>query len=135
MVRWIRSARVSTSRKFVEALSWAKDVAAFVEGKHKVPTIGVYVDASGQMPTIRWVIDYDNLASVEATQARIAGDTEYHQKLRDAESKGLFISGQIVLQTPQTPQPSPRPAGWGVWTRRMRCPGTRRHPVWQLEGR
>jgi NIPSNAP protein len=95
MVRWMRSARISDAGKFVEAVAWAKEVAAFVEKKHKAPKIGVYVDAFGHMGTIRWVVDYDNLASLEATQTGILGDSEYFQKVREAADKGLFMQGQI----------------------------------------
>lgn len=66
-----------------------------MEKKHKGPKISVFADAFGQAGTIRWMVDYESLASLETAQAGILGDGEYFQRLREAEAKGLFMPGDI----------------------------------------
>ena len=95
MVRWMRSARIKNGGKFVEAVTWAKEVAAFAEKKYNTPRVNVYTDIVGQSGTIRWIIDYDDLAEFEKVQAKGMGDPEYFAKLKEAESKQLFIEGQV----------------------------------------
>ncbi len=95
MVRWMRSARVKNGAKFIEAVTWAKQVAAFAEKKYNTPKVNVYMDVVGQIGTIRWIIDYDDLAEFEKVQAQVLGDPEYFAKLKQAESKELFIEGQL----------------------------------------
>jgi uncharacterized alpha/beta hydrolase family protein len=95
MVRWMRSARIKNGGKFVEAVTWAKDVAAFAEKKYNTPKVNVYVDAVGQVGTIRWIIDYEDLTEFEKVQAQGLRDPEYFAKLKEAESKALFVEGQM----------------------------------------
>ena len=95
MVRWMRSARIKHGSKSIEAVTWAKEVAAFAEKKHNTPKINVYTDVVGQSGTVRWIIDYDDLTEFEKSRAKLGGDPEYFVKLKEAESKALFVEGQI----------------------------------------
>ena len=95
MVRWMRSARIKNGSKAIEAVTWAKEVAAFAEKKHNTPTINVYTDVVGQAGTIRWITDYEDLAEFEKARVKLGGDPEYFAKLKEAEGKALFIEGEI----------------------------------------
>ncbi len=95
MVRWMRSARIRHGGKFVEAVTYAKDIAAFVEKKYKAPRVNVYVDAVGQIGTIRWIVDYDDLGSFEKVQTQLLADSEYFQKIGKAGINELFIEGSV----------------------------------------
>jgi NIPSNAP protein len=95
MVRWMRSARIKGGGKFVEAVTWAKEIAAFAEKKYSTPRVNVYVDAVGHVGTIRWMIDYGDLAEFEKVQAQALRDPEYFAKLKEAESKALFVEGEM----------------------------------------
>ena len=95
MVRWMRSARINGGGKMPDAMAWAKDIALFVEKKGYVSGVSVWSDMFGQAGTVRWMVDHPDLATLEKVQARIATDTEYFQKIREAESKDLFLPGSI----------------------------------------
>jgi len=53
------------------------------------------MDVVGHTGTIRWIVDYNDLAEFEKVQAQGMGDPEYFAKLKEAESKELFVEGQI----------------------------------------
>lgn len=95
MVRWMRSAKINGAGKLPDAVAWAKDVAAFVEKRGYVSGLTVWADMFGQAGTVRWMVDYDDLAGLEKVQLRITSDSEYFQKLREAESRGLFLPGSV----------------------------------------
>ena len=94
MVRWMRTARIKNG-KFVDAITWAKEIAAFVEKKHKTPKVDVCVDAVGRMGTIRWIADYEDLSSFEKVQTKLMADAEYFQRVKEGTSKDLFIEGSF----------------------------------------
>jgi hypothetical protein len=88
--------------KFTDAVVWAKDMAAFAEKRFKLPKVQVFLDAFGSVGTIRWVVDYDDLAALERAQNQLLTDNEYHQKVQQAASNQLFIDGSgqdIVLRS------------------------------------
>src|SRR5437899_9309700 len=94
MVRWMRNARIKDG-KFVDAITWAKEVAAFVEKKHKTPRVDVCVDSLGRVGTIHWIVDYEDLASFERVQTKLMADAEYFQRVKEGISKDLFIEGSF----------------------------------------
>jgi hypothetical protein len=89
MVRWMRTARVSSGANYVAAVAWAKDIARLVEKKGYVREIVVSLDLFGPTGTIRWTVDHDDLASLEKVQAQLTNDPEYFEKMREAD--GLFL--------------------------------------------
>ncbi|HXU89515.1 MAG TPA: hypothetical protein VFQ62_11740 [Methylomirabilota bacterium] len=65
------------------------------EKKHNSPAVQIYLYAFGQAGTIRWIVDFENLASIGASHAAISKDPEYFEKLKEAESKNLFVPGDL----------------------------------------
>jgi hypothetical protein len=92
MLRWMRSVRIAPG-KFQDAAARGREIATFVEKKYGAPKISVYLDSFGQVGTMRWMTDYDDFASFEKIQGRFLADPEYHQKVSEVATKGLFIPG------------------------------------------
>ncbi len=83
MVRWTRSLRVSSAKYVPQAMQWAKEIAEFVSKKYKIQ-VDVYTDSFGEINTIRWFVDYADLATMEKVMSGIMTDQEYWQKVIQA---------------------------------------------------
>jgi hypothetical protein len=90
MVRWMRSVRVSAGN-FPQALQWAKEMAEFVKKYEGLSSIEVYMDTFGEVGTLRWFVDYPDLATLEKVQDQVRADQEYWKRIN--QTKGLFIEG------------------------------------------
>jgi hypothetical protein len=89
-VRWTRSSQIANG-KYLEAIGWAKETSAYVEKKWNTPSVSVWLDSFGQMGTMRWSIDFPDLASVEKVQTQMLADQGYWQLVDKAFKNGLFI--------------------------------------------
>ena len=94
-VRWMRSAVISNGR-FLEAVAWSKETTSFVEKKFGTGKIETWVDAFGQVGSIRWSIDFPDLATVEKVQAQMLMDQDYWKHVERAAKAQLFIDGSTV---------------------------------------
>src|SRR5579863_9158423 len=93
-VRFTRSAKISRGR-FMEALAWAKETAGYVESKFGLPKVSVWIDAFGDINTVRWTIDYADLAAIDKANAQLMADGDYWTMVERANEKGLFIDGSV----------------------------------------
>ena len=93
MFRWMRSVRIAAG-KTVPALAWAKEMSEYAKKYEGIPSIDVFLDAFGEAGTIRWMVDYPDLATLEKTQNQLLADQEYFQKLESASD--LFIEGSAI---------------------------------------
>ena len=75
-VRWMRTATIKNGR-FMEAIAWAKETAGYVEKKFGTGKCDVWLDTFGPVGTIRWSIDFADLASIEKVQATMLMDADY----------------------------------------------------------
>jgi hypothetical protein len=91
MVRWMRSVNVKGA-KYMEAIGWAKEMAAYCEKAYGLK-IHVFLDAFGDVSTIRWTIDYPDLATTEKAMDKVLADPEYFKRVTQAFSNGLFVEG------------------------------------------
>ena len=92
MVRWMRKARVAPG-KFMEAMGFATEIAAYVKKFEGLPPVHVFMDSFGDMTTIRWVVDYESLAAMEKVNTQMMSDQEYFQKIDS--SSHVFIQGSV----------------------------------------
>ncbi len=92
MIRWIRTAQMVTG-KAMPAIAWSKEIAEFVKKYEGLSSIDVFIDAFGDVGTIRWICDYQDLATLEKINKQIMVDQEYWQRLEKAQ--GLFIEGKV----------------------------------------
>jgi len=95
MIRWTRSARISSPKYFPQATQWAKQIAEFVNNKYKIQ-VSVYMDSFGEIGTIRWFCDYADLATLEKVGNQLNTDQEYWQKVIQASD---FIMQSSVCDT------------------------------------
>ena len=94
-VRWMRTARIRNG-KFMEAIAWAKETSAYVEKKHNVGKVGIWLDALGEVGTIRWTIDYPDMASYDKAMTAVMMDADYWKMLN--KSVELFHDGGTTDQ-------------------------------------
>jgi hypothetical protein len=73
--------------KFAEALQFATEMSEFSK-KYE----GIFLDGFGEVGTIRWFVDYENLASLEKIMDQIYADPDWFKKI--SEAKDLFIEGK-----------------------------------------
>lgn len=92
MIRWMRSARMARGNA-MKVLAWSKEIAEYVKKHEGISSIDVFLDAFGDGGTVRWIVDYEDLATLDKTQNQIMADQEYWKKLEAAQN--LFIEGSI----------------------------------------
>jgi len=89
MIRWTRSGRIAPG-KTIPAVKWAKEITEFVNKKYKLQ-VTVYMDSFGEVGTIRWFADYEDLAALEKVMNQLWPDPEYFEKVNQAAD--LFVPG------------------------------------------
>jgi hypothetical protein len=94
-VRWTRNATIANG-KYMEAIAWAKEMAGYVEKKFGTPSCSVWMDVFGPVGTVRWSIDFTDLAAVEKAQSAMMADANYWQLIDKAFKSGLFVDGAAV---------------------------------------
>jgi len=94
-IRWMRTATIANG-KYMEAISWAKEVSGYVEKKWGTPPVSVFIDTFGPMGVVRWTTDYADLAAVEKVQNQMMMDQAYWQLIDKAFKNGLFQDGTGV---------------------------------------
>jgi hypothetical protein len=88
----MRTAKISNG-KFMEAVSWAKEMSGYVEKKTGLK-VDTWLDSFGNVGTIRWSIDTTDLAAVEKAQSVILTDADYWKSIAKASTNQLFIDGE-----------------------------------------
>ncbi len=75
MYRFVRSVRVQPGRQ-VEALAWAKAIAEHF-GRHYGKDLRVLMEVFGEVGSLYWVSDHDDLAAIEQLMGQLAQDQEW----------------------------------------------------------
>ena len=99
MFRFHRISRAKPG-KFPEAIQFAKEVAGYINTKYAPISVQAYIEQFGDIGTLHWHVDYDNLAAVEKINAQLLTDQGYWALLNKAAD--LFIEGSghdTLLQT------------------------------------
>ena len=89
MVRWTRSVRVIPG-KDPQAIQWAKEMTDWLRKKFG-GQLSVYMDCFGEVGTIRYFADFENLAAVEKWMQQMMADQEFWQKVSQVPT--LFQGG------------------------------------------
>ena len=90
MIRWMSIVRLSAG-KGVPAMQWAKEMVEFAKKYEGAPPVHVFLDSFGDMGTIRFYADYDDLVAFELVSNQLVADEDYWKKIEEA--KDLFIDG------------------------------------------
>jgi hypothetical protein len=99
MVRWMRTAQIAIG-KAMPAIGWSKEIAEFVKKYEGVSSVDVFLDIFGELGTIRWIVDYEDLATLEKVEKQIMEDQEYWQRLE--KTKEFFVESKahdIILRS------------------------------------
>ncbi len=83
--------------KYMEAISWAKETAGYVEKKWGTPPVSVFIDSFSAMGVVRWTTDYADLAALEKVQNQMMLDQGYWQLVEKAFKGGLFIDASRLI--------------------------------------
>ena len=92
MIRWTRSLRVSSGKYIPQAIQWAKEIAEFVNKKYKIQ-VSVYMDSFGEIDTLRWFCDYEDLGTMEKIRNQINMDQEYWEIVSKASE--FIMQGSV----------------------------------------
>ena len=92
MIRYQRSGRAKVGKAW-EVIQFAKEIADFVNTKYAPASVQVYSELFGELNTIYWHTDYDDLAALEEIHAKLIADPEY-QAIVDKGSD-IFIEGSL----------------------------------------
>ena len=77
----------------MKVLAWSKEIAEYVKKYEGLSSIAVFLDAFGDSGTVRWIVDYEDLATLEKVMNQLMADQEYWKKLEQA--KNFFIEGSV----------------------------------------
>jgi hypothetical protein len=75
----------------VAAMKYAKDMTELAEKYEGVSSCSAYMDSFGDIGTVRFFMDFNDLATFEKVQTQALADDAYWKKLE--EGKDLFIEG------------------------------------------
>ena len=89
MVRWTRSTRIAPGKN-PQAIQWAKEMTEFINKKYS-GHLSVYMDCFGEVGTLRWFEDLENLAAVEKRTQQLMADQEFLQRVNQVPT--LFQGG------------------------------------------
>jgi hypothetical protein len=92
MIRHQRSGRAKAGKAW-EIVKFAKEVADFVNTKYAPVSVQVYSELFGDLDTVYWQTDYDDLASLEEIQAKLTSDPDYLAIL--SKGSDIFIEGTL----------------------------------------
>ena len=93
-IRWTRTAQIRNSR-VMETLGWSNEMLGYVEKKHNVK-VDTLLDIVGNLGTIRWSVDYPDMATFDAKMTAVNMDPEYIKFVNKAVKDELFIDGSGV---------------------------------------
>ena len=91
MIRFVRTASIAPG-KFGDAITFAKQVSAFIEKKAGIP-LEVMLPVAANPHRIAWRSEYPNLAIMEEANSKLMGDPKYLELL--SKGKDLFIAGSL----------------------------------------
>lgn len=81
MIRFQRSIRPRNGKN-IEAVAWAKEVADYLNTHYTVGQIEVYTERFGNMGAIYWVMDFRDLAALDALSQQLRKDDAYASLIR-----------------------------------------------------
>ena len=92
MIRFQRSIRTARGRG-LEATQWAKDIAGYVNGQRSEANLQVFSLRFGNINTIVWQADFDNLAALDQYQQALNTDEGFWALIQ--KSYDLFMEDSV----------------------------------------
>ena len=93
MIRWVRRAQIAPGKQ-QEAIQWAKDTREYTKTKFEGGAdTKIFLETLGDYGVICWMVDFENLATVELAGQVLNEDSGYQERLKAAV--GLFLPGIV----------------------------------------
>jgi len=93
MIRWTRTARTAQG-KYQEAIQWAKDTREYTKTKFEGGAdVKILLETLGDYGVICWMVDFENLATLELVGQVLDEDSGYQERL--LASSDLFLPGTV----------------------------------------
>ena len=91
MIRWTRIAHIAPGKQ-QEAIQWAKDTREYTKTKFEGGAdVKIFLETLGEWGVICWMVDFENLATLEIAGQVLDEDTGYQERLQAAAE--LFVPG------------------------------------------
>jgi hypothetical protein len=92
MIRFQRVLRTAGG-KGVEATQWSKEITEYINDKHSEATLQVFSPRFGDVSSIVWQVDFENLAALDQYQQSLNTDEGYWTLVNKGTE--LFIEGSL----------------------------------------
>jgi hypothetical protein len=79
----------------MDAVAWSKEISGYVGKKYNI-TVDTWLDAVGPINTIRWTVDYGDIAAFDKTMSAVLVDPDYWRFIEKSTKSDLFIEGSGV---------------------------------------
>ncbi|MGA2109376.1 MAG: hypothetical protein ABSH25_17230 [Syntrophorhabdales bacterium] len=89
----IRFQRTMQFRRGSHAMKWASELTDYVYTTHGGPRMALFRSRFGNISTIYWVGDFDNLAALDAWQQAVGADKGYRELVK--KSFAFVIPGSV----------------------------------------
>ena len=84
MIRWVRRAQIAPGKQ-QEAIQWAKNTRAYTKTKFEGGAeTKIFLETLGDYGIICWMVDFENLATVELASQVLDEDSGYQERLQTA---------------------------------------------------
>jgi len=91
MIRWTRTARIAQGKK-LETVQWAKDLSEYTKTKFESKEgTKIFLETLGEYGVICWMVDFENLATLELAGQVLDADEGYQERLKAASE--LLLPG------------------------------------------
>jgi hypothetical protein len=92
MIRFQRSIRVSRGR-VLEAIEWAKEITEYINSKQPNFKAKAFSSRFGDISTLVWQIDFDDLAALDKYEQFFNTDPGYWELIQ--KGNDFFVEGSI----------------------------------------
>ena len=91
MIRWTRTAQIAQGKQ-QEAIQWAKDLREYTKTKFEGGAdVKIFLETLGDFGVICWMVDFENLATLELAGQVLDEDSGYQERLQAAGE--LLLTG------------------------------------------
>ncbi len=92
MIRWMRTASLAArGTEIMNAIAWAKEISDFAKKYEGASSVNFFMNSFGDVSTVHWFADYDNLASFEKVSGQIREDQKFFEILE--KGKDFVVEG------------------------------------------
>jgi hypothetical protein len=93
MIRWTRKARIAQGKR-QEAIQWAKETREYTKTKFEGGAdTKIFLETLGDYDVICWMVDFENLATLELAGKALDADSGYQERLKAGGE--LFLPGTV----------------------------------------